>query len=1633
MKKFLLSVFICCLAFSTWGQNLGNEWINYSQKYYFFKVHQSNVYRISASTLTNAGIPVASIDHRQLQLFGRGQEVPIFVQDGGTPNILDGSDFIEFYAQANDGYFDAPVYKGSNIQPNPYYSLINDTALYYITWNTSLSNKRISYETDNNFASYTASPFFFREIVQSYTSTYYRGEPIIAQETDADFTSSQGFFDAVINSGGTRVKDFATTNAFASGPNALFKTVVIGASRDAHQFQVEYRNASSNFVQIHNEQFSNYAQVSVEKEIAPGSLHASQTSFRYTALAGNRTTIAWASLKYPHSTNLGAANIFEMIIPDHSSQAKSYYEFSNVTGSGDFHLHDVTNGRKIRVYPQSGIFRLLVPNGSGEKRCILRPDSSIPTITNLRGVNNTGSFRNLQNLNADYLLITANPLWNAAKEYEVYRRSKGYKAETVNVEELYHQFAHGIHKNPLAIRNFAAYAFQQWAVKPEYLFLVGKAINIEESRRNTTHYANNLVPTYGVPSSDILLTSGINNTMFQPAIATGRVAAAKESDVRLLLNKIKEYEANTQPQEWMKNILHFGGGNDGAEQSLIVNYLSNYQRIIEDTLFGGKVHTFLKNTPAPIQMTLADKIKSLVNSGVSLMTFFGHASGNGFDVNIDAPENYSNKGKYPLLIANSCFSGDIHQPFLSTSESFVFIPEKGVIGFIAKVGSGFASPLNIYTNQFYRNISQLNYGETIGKTMQKTIADIQMTGNVVIKNQCELMTLHGDPALVLNSFLKPDITLQKSDIFFSPFNVTTQVDSFNVNVILTNLARATNLPFSVELIRKYQNGSTDRHLKQVNGLNFKDTLIFRLPVKAEIGTGENEFFVFADVSQNIEELNENNNQASAILKIGSTDIIPVYPYDFSIVPNKSVVLKFNTSDLFAPSRKYILEVDTTDLFNSPIKERKEVASKGGVVSWQPQLLKNMADSTVYYWRGTPLADSPADFRWRESSFRHISGKEGWGQKQFYQFKNNNFEFIDYNRTSRKFEYKEYTRVLKINNIGNPSLADVLKIDYHIDQQLMDYGTCQMTPAILLVVIDPKTLKPWEMKANANCREAKYFVFYTTNAAHMDSLARMMKDSVPYGHYLAAYSAWRPLTNSWTPLLKQAFQDLGASPALLANNDSIPFIFFVQKGHNNTAQTMIGTHSKDVITMTSPLIRNFPYGEIESPVIGPALAWDTFEWQFKSLETPSTDSLFVEIIGINKNGSEQLIQKIEPPTTIVSPLSIDPQIYPYIKLRAKIGDRINETPAQITDWKVYYKEAPEATIDPSAFHSFIADTLEEGDLVKYKTAIRNIGRTDFDSLSVIYYIEDKDRKIVSQQYRRIKPLKADSLTESYIEFPTVGIPGKNHLFMEVNPKDSKWQTEHHHFNNRAYLGFFVTLDKLNPLLDVTFDGVHILNGDIVSARPNILIGLKDENKYRALNDTSNFAIYLKHPDGKQQRVYFMEKGQAQLIFHPAALPKNSCRIEYRPKFSVDGDYELRIQARDAANNPSGSNDYVVNFKIINRSTITEVLNYPNPFSTSTRFVFTLTGSELPSHFKIQIMTIAGTVVKEIHMSDLGPIRIGRNITEYAWDGRDEFGDRLANGVYLYRVVTKINGQAIEQNQTEASQYFHKGIGKMFLMR
>ena len=59
--------------------------------------------------------------------------------------------------------------------------------------------------------------------------------------------------------------------------------------------------------------------------------------------------------------------------------------------------------------------------------------------------------------------------------------------------------------------------------------------------------------------------------------------------------------------------------------------------------------------------------------------------------------------------------------------------------------------------------------------------------------------------------------------------------------------------------------------------------------------------------------------------------------------------------------------------------------------------------------------------------------------------------------------------------------------------------------------------------------------------------------------------------------------------------------------------------------------------------------------------------------------------------------------------------------------------------------------------------------------------------------------------------------------------------------------------------------------------------------------------------------------------------------------------------------------------------------------------------------------------------------GFRIDGIEWDGKDEFGDKLANGVYMYRVLLKSNGQDLEHRETAGDKAFKNNWGKLYILR
>lgn len=1706
------------------AQPFGNEWIDYNQTHYKIKVAKDGMYRIPYSTLSAIIPNLGSVNAASFVMYHNGQAVPIRVTSNTT---LGSNDYIEFYGRKNIGDVDSFLYKTAAIQPHPYHSLYTDTAIYFLTVKTGSGNPRFTL-TQNNLVNVPAPESYFLHTVRGvYASRYYEGryynvsgdEVYKSNFEDGEGFVSSAFFGSVSSGNPSQLVNqtfnLATPYINYTGSNATYKTVFVNNSNESHAVRIGLNSNVNLFTQTSASGFrlakhTFSVPLSSLNNTGNNVLTFSETT---NAISKKQNAVYMNELTYPRDFNFDGLNTFYFKVDaSGSSGTKTYLRITNFNDEGlQPVLYDLANNAYIPSTGTPGTTPLefALPGSTVNHELYLISGSSnsyntVSTLTPVQFINYSAS--NLAN-QAEYAIISHKKLNDGSstdiiEEYRAYRDEDviggvgKYRARIYDIEQLYDQFAYGVYKSPLAIRNFVRYAQSAWFYKPTHVFLMGKAREYNFMRNNTASNNQCLVPTFGFPGSDNLLVT--TRTSDMPLVAVGRLAAENRQEVEDYLDKIKTYELeqNTYnepqliaPKLWQKRVMTFSGGTSAQEQSQFRNFNEDYIEIAEDTLWGAKGIAYSRTSNAPIEESQSLQIKQTINEGVSLVTFFGHSATGAFDFSVDEPENYTNIGRYPVFISNGCFAGLIHDAGKGYSERFVFKPEAGTIAFIATTSLSLPSSLDKYTEGFYKEGCTDEYTESIGEIIAESLKNMYNSS----PNNFDYMaayefTLHGDPGIKLNQYPKPDYAIEQSSVFFNPSTVTPAVDSFKVNLVVTNLGRAIKDSIAVTMKRKAVdvNGNPQEiNVKRiVPAPYYLDTLSFTLPTLfLNAGYGLNEFEFYVDADFEIDEMSEQNNglmspNNAVTITIVSDDIIPIYPYEFSIIPNNTDTLKASTVNPFAPVRNYRFEIDTSELYAAPLASQV-ITQGGGVVKWKPNL--TFIDSTVYYWR---VAFDSVPLKWHYTSFLYLDGERGWNQSHHYQYRKDSYFNVKLDSTSQIFNFPPSVNEIKVitgkaDAVGGNLNSALMGWDYN-NNNMHRYrmGGCGFTRGLTFAVINNVTGTVWtstnkapniddygDAFGNFHCDEKAAtpqngFDFLTSgthasgsnpswSGQQWSTVIKNFIDAIPNNYFVLIYSNNEVQYTSWDATLIQALQNLGMAQALPLSGGQMngPFVFFTQKGNTNYPSSF-----ENSLGYANPLVETVNFngvwyqGNFSTPVIGPAFHWTSMHWTHDPLENQNvstTDDIdSVDLIGITAGGAETVLLTTTQQNTFNLNTIAPAATYPYLRMRLRTKDDTLRTPTQLKYWRIMHEQVPEAAMNPSA-HFMLNDNLPIGGNLHIEIALENVTDIPMDSMLTKFTIRDA----ANNNY--VRDIRYDSLRAlniMHLVFDTTingnNYNGTNKIIIEANPDND--QLEQYHFNNFAEINFNAIGDNVNPLLDVTFDGQHILNGDIVSAKPNILISLKDENKFLALNDTSLMSVFLKYPGEATPRK--MEYDNLVMTFYPADSNNlalgNKAQIELKPTLTLDGTYELIVKDRDRSGNNSSQNnklesnifyDFKISFEVINKPMVTNVLNYPNPFTTSTRFVFTLTGSQVPDYMKIQIMTIKGTVVKEITKDELGDIHMGRNITEYAWNGRDQYGDPLANGVYFYRVITRLDDKQMDHLNQGYDKYFKKGFGKLVIVR
>jgi hypothetical protein len=210
-----------------------------------------------------------------------------------------------------------------------------------------------------------------------------------------------------------------------------------------------------------------------------------------------------------------------------------------------------------------------------------------------------------------------------------------------------------------------------------------------------------------------------------------------------------------------------------------------------------------------------------------------------------------------------------------------------------------------------------------------------------------------------------------------------------------------------------------------------------------------------------------------------------------------------------------------------------------------------------------------------------------------------------------------------------------------------------------------------------------------------------------------------------------------------------------------------------------------------------------------------------------------------------------------------------------------------------------------------------------------------------------------------------------------------------FNNNA------PEDNVGPEVRLFINDESFVRGGITDANPELYAVISDSSGVNTVGNGVGHDLVAVLDNKTDQSYVVNEYYEADLNSY------QSGSVRYPFYDLEDGTHTLKLKVFDVYNNfAEAETDFVVAED--EDLALEHVLNYPNPFTTYTEFQFEHNRANQPLDIQVQIFTVSGKLVKTINASRMPT---GNRITGIAWNGLDDYGDKIGKGVYVYRVKVR----------------------------
>ncbi|MGF1554804.1 type IX secretion system sortase PorU [Paucihalobacter sp.] len=218
------------------------------------------------------------------------------------------------------------------------------------------------------------------------------------------------------------------------------------------------------------------------------------------------------------------------------------------------------------------------------------------------------------------------------------------------------------------------------------------------------------------------------------------------------------------------------------------------------------------------------------------------------------------------------------------------------------------------------------------------------------------------------------------------------------------------------------------------------------------------------------------------------------------------------------------------------------------------------------------------------------------------------------------------------------------------------------------------------------------------------------------------------------------------------------------------------------------------------------------------------------------------------------------------------------------------------------------------------------------------------------------------------------------------------------------------DNIGPVINLYMNDENFVTGGITNESPTLLAKLYDDNGINTSSGIGHDIVAVL--DGDVANPFILNN------YYQADVDdfKNGT-VSYPFRDLEPGLHTLTLKAWDVYNNSSTAE---IEFMVFDQNEVLKidnVLNYPNPFVNYTEFWFNH-NSSTPLDVSVQIFTVSGKLVRTLNGQTMGGTKAVSALSkDIVWDGRDDFGDKIGKGVYVYRLKVRSNSLNKEVEKIE----------------